>query len=49
MFKPRAKKILKHFHRHDQIIIEKKMINELQQDICAINNDLNNEIDKESE
>lgn len=48
MFKPRAKKILKHFHRHDQIIIEEKMINELQQDISAINNDLNNAIDKES-
>lgn len=48
MFKPRAKKILKHFHRFDQIIIEEKMINELQQDISAINNDLNNEIDKES-
>jgi len=47
-FEQRAEKILKYHHQHDQIIIEEKMINELQQIIRTICSDLNHEIDKES-
>lgn len=47
-FKPRAEKILKHLQQHDLIIIEEKNVNKLQQSIQTINDDLNNDIDKES-
>lgn len=48
-FKRRAEKILKHHHQHDQIRIENKIINELQQKLYIIKSDLENEINKESE
>jgi len=47
-FEQRAEQILKHHRGHDKTIIEEKIINELQQNISAITNDLNKEIDKES-
>lgn len=47
-FKKRAEKILNYQHKYDQIIIEKKIINDLQQSISALTSDLGNEIDKES-
>jgi len=47
-FAQRAEKISKHLRRHDQIIIEEKIINELQQNIKTITKDLNSKIDDES-
>lgn len=47
-FQQRAEKILKYHQQQDQIIMEEKMVNELQQYISAIKNDLDSEIDKES-
>jgi len=45
-FNQRADQVLKHHHRHDKIMIEDNILNELQQSINIINNDLNKNLNK---
>lgn len=45
-FQQRADQVFKHYHLHDQIIIEENIMNKLQQSINIITNDLDSEFNK---